>query len=214
MVMVNIDTRDLARLTRKLKIIPGEMPDAILSAINKSLASVNTKMQREITVKYKIKKKDLNGKGNKYKSERSNNLIKLKKATRTNINANIEVRGSSLTLARFLSKPKKPVKTKGKTAAAIKKIPQPTVQVFQGGRKRLSQDPKTFVAKGRGKTIGIFKRQPSGALTVLRTLSVAQMASNPDVLKAVQAEAKTIMAKKISEEINYRFSKIKGGIDV
>ena len=205
---IQIDTKNLDKLDIELKKFPKEAQKSIPAAINRTLSTVNTKMQREITTKYKLKKSDLSG-GNKYKSEASNNLIKVKKASAMLPEGRIEVRGSTLTLSRFLQGSKTPVSYKGKTQKQIKKLRPSRVQVKRGSTKSIKG---SFLAKARGGTMGIFIRDLNGKLKMLHTLSVAQMASNKEVAQATQVVATDTLNKRIEHEIEYRINKMAGEV--
>ena len=205
---IKLDTSKLKNVARAMRDFPELAKKSIPPAINRTLSAVNTRMQKDITTKYKVKKSDLSG-GKKYKSEQSNNLIKLTKATVRNPSGQINVRGRTLTLSRFLQGKKEPTSHKGKSRKAIKRIKSPKVQVKKGGTKRVN---KSFIAKARG-TTGIFMRDENGKLRMLRTLSVAQMASNKEVLKSAEQTAVETLEKRIEHEMEYRLDKLAGEVN-
>lgn len=205
MAQIFIDTQNLNSLGKTMKQFPDVAAKSIPAAINRTLSTANTRMQKEITTKYKIKKSDLSG-GSKYKSEKSNNLIKVKKATTKDAQGRIDVRGSTLTLARFLQGNRTPVSHKGKTMAQIKRIRFPKVQVKRGTTKRVGG---SFVATAKNAT-GLFARNENGKLRMLHTLSVAQMAGNQEVLETTQQSAMADLEKRIEHELDYRINKLKG----
>jgi len=206
---IKIDTSELDKLAKEFKKQPSIIAKGAVSAINKTLSSVDTKLQREITTRYNIKKSELKG-GGKYAGSNSNNLIKERKATFTNPHATITVRGSRLTLGRFIQRPKEPVSHAGKSQSKIKKIPLPTVKVLKGQSKRITSAPHAFVAKKHGVN-QLFERDGK-RISIMRTLSTAQMASNKDIIKSVQNEAQNILSKKLEQEIAYRNKKMQGAI--
>jgi hypothetical protein len=205
---LSIDTSQLKTLSKAMKEFPTIAKKALPAAINRTVSTVNTKMQKEITTRYKIKKSDLSG-GSKYKGEKSNNLIKVKKASVQDPSGNINIRSGTLTLSRFLQLPKSPVPVKGKTKKAIQKIKPPKVQVKRGGTKPVKG---TFVLKANG-TTGIFARDENGKLRMLRTLSAAQMASNKDVMKVVEETAGETLQQRFEHEMQYRINKLAGGVN-
>lgn len=202
-VDLKIDARQLDKLAKALSRNQKEMKASVISALNKSLSSVNTALQREITQKYNITKGELSG-GKQYKSYKSNNLIRLKKASSSNTDARIEVRGSTLTLGRFLRSQQTPISHRGKTIGQIRKIPTPKVMVYKG-RSR-STAAHTFTARKNGVT-HVFERDGND-VDMAHTLSTAQMASNPDVAEKVQKLASEIIDKKVEQELNYRIDKM------
>lgn len=201
-----IDGTALKELDKVLGEFPKEAVKAKLSAMNRTLSQTNTEIQRQITSKYNLKRSDLNG-GKRYKSERSNNLIRVTKPSINRLVAAIEVRGSTLTLSRFLQTPKAPVSHAGKTRKQISKIKPPTVKVKKGGKKPVITSKKAFVATGRGGVTGIFTRNDKG-MVMLRTLSTAAMAGDRDILANVRKKAEEVFLKRTEAEINYRLEKL------
>ncbi len=208
MAEINIDTTKLENLSKVMKKAPPEITQkALPAAVNRTLTTVNTQMKKEITTRYKIKKSDISG-GKKYKSESSNNLITVKKASSKNPSGQLTVRGSTLTLSRFLQGQKTPVSHKGKTMKAIKRLKSPKVQVKRGGVKSVN---RAFVQRSKGAT-GIFVRDQNNKLRMLRTLSVAQMAGNKEVLKIAEQTAIDTLEKRMEHEIEYRLNKMAGDL--
>lgn len=202
-VQATMDSASLRKLTEALKDYPKEAANGIVSAINKSVHSVNVSMKREICKKYNLSQKDLSG-GGKFKSAASNSLIRESKANYSNQSASILIRGGMLNPGeRFLSTPKQPKSHKGKTARQIRKIKYPKVTVFRGAKKTMP----AFVARGRGGTMGVFERDGE-KLKMQKTLSVAQMASNGEIWKQTSENAKKILDEKIKQELNYRLGKV------
>lgn len=197
-----MDQASLRKLTEELRAYPKEAKAGIVSAINKSVHSVNVAMKREICKKYNLAQKDLSG-GGAFKSAASNNLIRENKANYANLNASITVRGGMLNPgARFLNTPKQPKSRKGKTMRQIRKIKYPKVMIFRGAKKTMP----AFTARGRGGTMGVFMRD-GDTLKMQKTLSVAQMASNEDVWKRTSETAQKVLAEKVEQELNYRLGK-------
>lgn len=201
---IEIKTNDeqFKKLFEALEVIPDEAQKACVTAINKTIAETNTNLQKAITQKYNITKRELSG-GKKYKSDRSNNLMKVEKATFKDMSAAIDIRGTALTLNRFRPSPDK---------LPTKKPKNIKVQVTKG--KKLNVDPKIkpFIIKGKGGTVGIFSREnDQRKMKMLRTLSTGAMARQEDVYKDVVEQQSKILDKKIEQEIKYRLSKLKGG---
>lgn len=208
MAEISIDTTKLENLSKVMKKAPPEIAQkALPAAVNRTLTTVSTQMQKEITTRYKIKKSDITG-GKKYKSESSNNLITVKKASSKNPSGQLTVRGSTLTLSRFLQGQKVPISHKGKTMKAIKRLKSPKVQVKRGGVKSVN---RAFIQRAKG-TTGIFVRDENNKLRMLRTLSVAQMAGNKEVLKVAEQTAIDTLEKRMVHEIEYRLNKMAGDV--
>jgi len=202
---IRIDTSEIDKLYKTLNYLPKELPAAIASSLNKTLTSTNSQLQKQISKKYNIEKKDLSS-SKKYKSEKSNNLITIKKANYKNMSAYITVRGPVLTLSRFLVSPKSPVSFKGKTMRQIKKIRRPTVNVVRAKISTITKKHNAFVAKN-GEHLAIFERTDNGSISMLRTTSVAQMAGDKDIAEEVSKHSETMLSKKIQQEIKYRIIK-------
>lgn len=127
-----MDPKQLKKLTKALDDAPGECRKGLVSAINRSVKTTNTAMQRAVTQRYNIKKSALSG-GDSFKSDSSNNLIKPILATTSKLQGAIEVRGSRLSLVsvRGMITPKEPKSHKGKT---MKQIQTDGVSLCQGNQ--------------------------------------------------------------------------------
>lgn len=208
-VYCEVDQKELKNLVFALKKYPEEAKKGIVSAVNKSLKTTNTAMQRAITRRYNIKKSDLTN-GKQFKSEASNTLIKEKKATDSNLNAQILVRASRLALVpqRGMLNQTMPTSHKGLTRKQIKKsVKPPKVKVLRGRWK--SFGAHSFVARGKGGTIGLFTRdERTGALNMRRTTSPANMAREESVVKATQKASAESLKKYAEHEIEYRLGKV------
>lgn len=209
--MVSIDAKfdqkQLEKLLKTLGKAPKECRKGAVSAINRSVKTTNTALQKAITRRYNIKKNALSG-GTTFKGDASNNLIKPKLASESNLSAQIMVRGSRLALvsARGMITPTAPRSHKGKTMRQIKRIPPPSVRIIKGSKKRY---PHAFVATGRGGVTGIFSRGKYWRdITLQRTLSPANMAREKSVAKATQKAASESLEKNVAREIKYRLEKI------
>ena len=209
--MVSIDAKfdqkQFDKLLKTLEKAPKECRKGAVSAINRSVKSTNTALQKAITTRYNIKKNALSG-GSAFKGDASNNLIKPKMATESNLSAQIMVRGTRLALvsARGMISPKEPKSHKGKTMRQIKRMSPPSVRILKGSRKKY---PNTFVATGRGGVTGIFSREKGGrSIQLQRTLSPANMAREKSVAKATQKAAAEALEKNVEREIRYRLEKI------
>ena len=206
-IEAQFDPRELDKMRKALKKAPGECEKGLVSAINRSVKTTNTAMQKAVTERYNIKKGDLSG-GSTFKGEASNNLIKPIYAKPGALRAALWVRGSRLALVakRRLITPTAPKSHKGKTMRQIKRIPFPSVKVVKGKKTRY---PHSFVAQGRGGTIGLFSRgKTTGKLTMQRTLSVANMVRYPSVQTATKTAASEALQKNAQHEIEYRLSKV------
>lgn len=206
-IEARFDEKELKKLTKALKRAPEECRKGLSSAINSSVKTTNTAMQKAVTTRYNITKGDLSG-GGKFKGDSSNNLVKPILSTPAKLQGGIEVRGTRLALvaARKMIFPKEPKSHKGKTMRQIKRMAFPSVKVLKGQRTRY---PHSFIAKGRGGTVGLFSRgKTTGKLTMQRTLSPANMVRETSVVNATQTAAKEALEKNVAHEIEYRLGRL------
>lgn len=206
-IEARFDEKELKKLTKALKQAPEECRKGLSSAINRSVRTTNTAMQKAVTTRYNIKKGALNG-GDSFKSDSSNNLVKPVLSTPVKLQGGIEVRGERLALvaARNMISPKEPKSHKGKTMKQIKRMAFPSVKVLKGQRTGY---PHSFIAKGRGGTVGLFSRgKTTGKLTMQRTLSPANMVRETSVVNATQTAAKEALEKNVAHEIEYRLGRL------
>lgn len=198
-VDVKIDDKELNKIYSALKKYPKVAKGATISALNRTVSSANAELQRNITKIYNIKKSDLSG-GSKYQSEQSNNMIKVKKANASNLNAYIEARGSRLTLYRFVRGSGTPDNRKGKRVS---------IRVKKGKTFKLSRT--TFIQYGKGGALQIFSRKSGNRRIerLLKTTSIAHMAAKEEVIKPTQEKAQETLKKRVEHEIEHRLSKIK-----
>lgn len=208
-----MDPKELKKLTKALKDAPKECRKGLVSAINRSVKTTNTAMQRAVTQRYNIKKSALNG-GDSFKSDSSNNLIKPILATSSKLQGAIEVRGERMALVaiRGMITPKEPKSHKGKTMRQIKRMAAPSVKVLKGKKTRF---PHAFVAKGKGEhtngqpVIGLFSRSKNrGTMVLQNTLSPANMVRETTVKNATQKAAKEALEKNVAHEIEYRLGRL------
>lgn len=206
-IELEMDQKELQKLTKALAQYPEECKKGLVAAVNKSVSTTNTALQKNITERYNIKKGDLSG-GSKFKGSGSNNLIKVNKASAANLGASIVVRGSRIALvtARGMVTPKAPKSHKGKTMKQIKRLAPPRVRVVKSQKKSY---PHGFVIQGKGGTVGLFSRKKGGKkLEMQRTLSVANMAKH----KTIEQETKRTMDQALKEntehEIAWRLEKL------
>lgn len=208
-IYCEVEQKELKGLISALKKYPTEARKGLISAVNKSLKTTDVAMQRAITRRYNLKKSDL-ANGKQFKSEASNTLIKEHKATASDLNASILVRGSRLAFVpqRGMLNQTMPTSRKGLTAPRIKKIVKPPkVKVLRGRWKSFGK--QSFVARGKGGTIGLFTRdKQTGEINMRRTTSPANMAREESVVKATQKVAAESLKKYAEHEIAYRLGKV------
>lgn len=212
-IEARFDEKELKKLTKALKRAPEECRKGLSSAINSSVKTTNTAMQKAVTTRYNITKGDLSG-GGKFKGDSSNNLVKPILSTPAKLQGGIEVRGTRLALvaARKMIFPKEPKSHKGKTMRQIKRMAYPSVKVLKGKKTRF---PHAFVAKGKSThtngepVIGLFSRSKRGGVMMLHnTLSPANMVRETSVVNATQTAAKEALEKNVAHEIEYRLGRL------
>lgn len=194
-----VDDAELKKVYNALQKHKDAAQRALIRTVNDTAQRTLTPLKDNITKNYNIKKMDLSG-GSKYKGEKSNNLIKVKKISSLRMNASIDVRGGYLTLQRFV---------KGKKTPSNKKGNRVTVQVKKG--KSIKLNNRSFIQNARG-SLQVFNRH-SGSRDIwrlLKTVSVAHMASNENVAPKVQESALEIMRKRSEHYINQELKKLKG----
>lgn len=198
-IEIGVDDAELERVYKALKKYPKSAERALIRTVNDTAQRTLAPLKTEITSKYNIKKKDLSG-GSAYKSEGSNNLIKVKKVNNLQQNAKIEVRGSSLTLRRFVKGSKTP---SHKTRKLV------MVQVKKG--KVATLNNRTFLQNTHGSLQIMSRRSGERRISrLLKTTSTAQMASNEEVSNAVQEKSQEVLKKRADHYIELELKKIKG----
>ena len=196
---ISVDDAELERVYKALKKYPKSAERALIRTVNDTAQRTVAPLKTEITAKYNIKKKDLSG-GSAYKSESSNNLLKVKKVNNLQQNAKIEVRGSSLTLQRFV---------KGSKTPSHKTRKPVTVQVKKG--KVATLNNRTFLQYTHGSLQIMSRRSGERRISrLLKTTSTAQMASNEEVSNAVQEKSQEVLKKRADHYIDLELKKIKG----
>ena len=200
-IEIGIDDAELERIHKALNKYPKSAEKAIIQTKNDTAQRTLTPLKRLISSKYNISQKEITG-GTKYKSEASNNLVKVIKTNNINLDAGIRIRGGYLTLYRFVKGNKKPRNKKGKGYVSV--------QVKKGGTKKMSR--YNFIQYGKGGTPQVFQRHSNSRQIsrLLKTISVAHMASNKDIAPKVQDEAQAILQKRSQHYIDRELKKIKG----
>lgn len=198
-VNIQIDKSSLSQIESKIKDYPAQSKNAIVAVLNRALTSANTQMKRSVTQKYKISQSNLTG---------YSKLIKLSKATYSNLDANIAVEGRNLTLYRFATGTKIPKTRAGKTMKQIKRLSTPKVQVIKGKSSNMQKSIHPFIARAKGtlatggENYQIYARNADGTIRVLRTLSTAHMVNNSVVLSDIQKTVSDTVDKRVLVELD------------
>ncbi|AOZ91631.1 phage tail protein [Paenibacillus crassostreae] len=182
-----IDTTQLNRVVVGLKDFEKQMPAAAMSAVNRTLDQINTKLGRIVTKEYNIKVSDVK------------KTITKNKARKGNLRAFLKSEGRTLSFSHF------------RISQSGKKVRKVKVKVKKSaGLKQINTDPRAFVQTLNGKN-QVLKRMGKDRypVEVLRTLSVPQMIDSLNVSNQIQKDANEILAKRIEHEIEYRLKKVK-----
>lgn len=201
---VYIDTREFKSITMKLVAVGKEMPQASVSALNRTIDHMATQTKREVAKIYAIKQADVA------------KTLKKNKASISNMDASLRSTGHTFTLYNhFNVNPKKPPETavkfgKGRTLEG--KGYKVKVKVKKAeGMQQINTDPKPFIASANNST-QIFKREGAARkpVSVLRTLSVPQMVSNEGVSDIIMVAAQKKLQERITHEVEWRLKKAGG----
>lgn len=200
-INISVDDSELQKVYDALKKYPKSAERAIVRTVNDTAQRTLSPLKKDIASKYNIKQKDLSG-GSQYKGESSNNLVKVRKTNNLIQPASISVRGGYLTLMRFVKGNKMPTNKKGRRVS---------VQVRKGHSVRMSQ--YNFLQFANGGRVQVFQRHSDSRKIsrLLKTISVAHMASNKDVSNNAQETANEILKKRSQHYIELEMKKIKGG---
>ncbi len=178
-----IDTSQLNKVVKDLGKFEKEMPGAAISAVNRTLDYMNTRVGRLVTSEYRVKVSDVKATISKHKARKGKLLAFLKSE------------GRRLTLGRFLfGNSKRTTKVKIKKREGAKPVntnPEAFVQILSG---------KKQVLKRRGKS-----RYP---VDVMRSLSIPQMIDSLNVTNQIQDLADKKLQERIEHEIDYRLKKV------
>jgi hypothetical protein len=176
MVALNIDTRQLDKLQRKLQSIEKGVPKALVPAINRALARGKTVVKRQIRKEYLIKAKDI--------------PVAVNKATRATLAGAVTVQQGMLGLDKFRVRPRGYSTHKGHRRREL------YAQVKRGGGGVI---PSAFYIPSGGPYRRISpSRHP---IFKLKTIGAAIMASQPAVGPEVQKEMGDTLAKRIDHEM-------------
>jgi hypothetical protein len=173
-VAIQIDSRQLAKLTRTLAGIQNGVPKALAPAINSALSKGQTTIKREIRKDYLIKAKDI--------------PTAIHRATYSSLNGHILIRQGMLDISKFKYRPKGVQKRKKKKPlfAQVKK--------GKGG----------FIARGFVSGKGPFQRRSFAPRLPIRKILVIGapiMASQPNVGPAANKAMGDMLAKRVDHEM-------------
>ncbi len=181
--MIEISNEQIERVNAVMHGIANGSGRVFSNAINRALATVQSKSGDTIREVYNIKKRDITGRQI------------LKRANSSDLVGGIEFAGTVIPLIKFKVSPSQP---KRKTVSA-------SVLKAEGG-KRLAE---AYVADLGVYGVGVFERmtQKRESSTQLFGPSLAHMAENANVLEKMEAVAQ----EKINERIDHEMTRILNG---
>ena len=199
-ITIEADEKSLKRLKSALEKYPKAAETAMIRLMNEAVTKGSGELLKLIPQKYNIKKSDLQG-GSRYKSEQSNNLVKAKKISSLHQQAKVEVRGGLLTLQRFITNTRKPSHI---TREILK------VKVKKGKAKSLGK--YAFLQNDESGNLQVFQRRSNSRKIsrLMKTTSVAFMASNEEIAPKVQEAINDKLEKRVEHYIDMELKKIKG----
>lgn len=179
-----IDKESIKDVERRLGKFPDKAPNAIANALNRSVSNVSSNIVKEVRKNYHIKAVDVK------------NTLKIFKASRSRLGAEVRSSGKPLGLNKFKVSPKT-VNPKRKT--------QLKIAVKKDGVKQILG---AFIANLNG--IKVFKREGKRRFPIARKFgpSVPQMIGNKERVNTINHEAWLTYEKRLNHEINRVLSRI------
>ncbi|MCF8018304.1 MAG: phage tail protein [Vallitaleaceae bacterium] len=178
--MIEITNEQIERVNSILGGIKNAPKKAFYNTINRALSTVRSKSGKMIRETYQIKQKDIS----------SNQNMKMKRASMSNLEGQIEFAGTMIPLIKFKVSPTEPRKK------AV------SVSVLKGeGGKRLQS---AYVANLGRYGVGVFERMTSKreSSQQLYGPSTAHMMENTNVLQKVETAAQETINKRVEHEIS------------
>lgn len=185
-MILKIDAEALKDVQKKLKSIPEKAPNAMASALNRTITNVTTNISKETRKKYHIKAGDI-----------KSNLTK-SKASRSNLSGEVSVKGKVIGLDKFKVSPK---------TVNPKRRQQLKISVKKGNVGRVMG---AFISNMSG--IKVAKRTTNKRLPIKRLYgpSAPQMVGNEEVARVVTQEAGKTYEKRLEHEINRLLDRLGG----
>lgn len=188
--MITVDANTLKDVERRLAEYPQKAPLVISRALNRAAANVKTNATKKVRETYVVKAKDVNS------------TMSVKKASRSNLSANVTSEGTSIGLDKFRVRPAEP--RHSKPPKALK------VQVKKAGGAK--QIVGAFVASVNGNKV--FKREKSSRhqkgragrwteLPIKRLFGppIPEMVGSKSVREFVEREVAGVFEQRLEHEI-------------
>lgn len=191
---IEINTKQLDRLTIELKGFEDKVGEAAFHALNRTIDYTITQIGRIVPKEYAVKANEVKA------------TLRGRRPSNSDLSASIESKGHTLSLAHFPHSPQKPPVSGRKytVKAKIKK---------DAGQKVLKTNPKAFVAttgaRATDKTqYNVFMRIGDKRLPikVIRTLSIPQMITNDNVGEQILKSAQEKLDERLEHEITFRMT--------
>ena len=203
-----VNDQQLRDVSRRLEGIKNGMPRAVSGAINDVTKKGKTRIERGITSRYYIKKKDLKP------------FVTIRRATVKRLSAQIGIKGKRIPLMDFRVTPKQPFRAGEQTKTGrFKKIKPVRATIKKADTKRKYEG--AFIARMPSGHVGVFKRRGRGNVRRVRRVrfgsdpyyselpidelhgpSVPAIFQNED--NRIQAEALTGMRDELAKRIDAR----------
>lgn len=178
--MIEITEQQIDRINLILGALKDAPKNAIYNVLNRATGTVVSQSSKLIRGTYRIQHKDVT----------SNQNIKVKRASKGNLEASILYAGTLIPLIKFSVDPKQP-KRKHVTVSVLQEM---------SGKRLVS----AFVADLGRYGVGVFERETSArdSSKQLYGPSTAHMMENADVQDKVEAAARETIEKRVEHEIS------------
>lgn len=183
-VRIVVDDVALQEVEQKLGQFSDKAPNAIASALNRSVTNISSNVTKEVRKDYNIKAAEVKS------------TLKTFKASRSKLAAEVKSSGKTIGLDKFKVSPK---------TVNPKRKSQLKIAVKKDGVKRILG---AFIANLNG--IKVFKRDTKKRLPISRKFgpSVPQMVGSERVAEKVNAQARITYETRLDHEINRILSRI------
>lgn len=185
---ININTKQIDRLSKELKGFEKEVSKATALALNRTVDHIYTQVGRIIPKAYQIKASEVKG------------SLSKNKPSQNNLTASVESRGHVLSMAHFPFTPKTAKRSKRSV------LDTAVMVAIKKGQRVLSR--KGFVASTGAKSpdkvqYNVFKRTGKGHFPIetIKTLSIPQMITNEKVAEQVQESSQKMLDQRLDHEI-------------
>jgi len=174
---INVDEKMYIEVQRKLGRFHKKAPNAISNSLNRAASNINKNVKKEVRKEYHIKSKDVGS------------TLKVTKASRSSLGAEVRSKGELIPLDRFKVSPK--------TVNPKRKSPIKVAVKRDGLKKVLG----AFVLDINGKKV--FERTGKSRLPIKRLFgpSVPQMIGNEEVHEEIHSEGLKTFNSRVEHEI-------------